>query len=364
MSGKPEEIKVEENIDSQPTVEKPNLSTDKIWEHLTNIQLIRYLLLFAFGWVITQVLAYFEVVLVIFIFAAILAFLLNYPVQWACRYIPRWLAVILIFCLALFVLIGLMATLGLAAISQAQQLLDQAPQFLDSAIASLESAQAFLKSRNIAVDFTDFEAQLREQALEIIGFSFATIQSVFFSLVDLILIAVVALFMLLDGKQLWRLAMRLFPIHLRQSLTTAIQHNFLGFFWGRLLLSIFFAVSTFIVFILLDIPYALVMAAIAGLFDLIPGIGATIGISLVCLIILPQGILLSLKVLVSCILLQQVEENILMPRIMQGSINMNPVIMFLALLIGARVAGLVGVFLAIPITGVLISLLNIEEMQG
>lgn len=101
-----------------------------------------------------------------------------------------------------------------------------------------------------------------------------------------------------------------------------------------------------------------------GVFDLIPGIGATIGIALVCLIILPQGIWLAVQVLIGCVLLQQVEENLLMPRIMQGSINMNPVFMFFALLVGAQVAGLVGVFLSIPIAGVLISLFNIEEMQG
>ncbi|MEP6520656.1 AI-2E family transporter [Microcoleus vaginatus DQ-U2] len=82
-----------------------------------------------------------------------------------------------------------------------------------------------------------------------------------------------------------------------------------------MLLSIFFGISTFVVFILRDISNALVMAAVAGAFGLIPGIGATIGISLICLIILPQGILLSLKVLVGCIVLQQVEENLLMPRI-------------------------------------------------
>ncbi len=82
------------------------------------------------------------------------------------------------------------------------------------------------------------------------------------------------------------------------------------------------------------------------------------------LILLPQGILLSLQVLVSCILLQQVEENLLMPRIMQGSININPVVMFFALLVGARVAGLLGIFLAIPIAGVMISLFEVDEMKG
>jgi len=343
---------------------KPTAYPNRIWEHLNNARLVRYLLLFALAWAIAQVLAYFETVLVLFILAAILAFLLNYPVKWACRIMPHWLAVVLVFLLALSILGGLMGTLGLAAISQAQQLLQQAPKLLESTIALLNNIQSFLQSRNITVDFGTFETQLREQAVSMLGKGFETIQSMLFSLLDLILIAVIGFFMLLDGRRLWRLLMKLFPPHFRQDLTTAIQKNFLGFFWGRLLLSIFFGVSAFLVFIVLNIPYALVLAAIAGVFDLIPGIGATIGISLVCLIILPQGIWLSLKVLIGCILLQQIEENLLMPRIMQGSINMNPVIMFFALLVGARIAGLVGVFLSIPIAGVLISLLDVDEMRG
>jgi predicted PurR-regulated permease PerM len=112
-----------------------------MWEHLNNAQLIRYLLLFALGWAIVQVLAYFETVLIVFIFAAILAFLLNHPVKFVSRFIPPWVAVVLVFLLALLILGGLMATLGLAIISQAQQLLEQAPQFFDSAITLLETLQ-------------------------------------------------------------------------------------------------------------------------------------------------------------------------------------------------------------------------------
>ena len=334
-----------------------------MWKRLNNNQLIRYLLLFALGWVLVQVVAYFESVLIIFVFAAITAFLLNYPVVWVSRFMPRWLAVILVFLLALLILSVLTATVGLTIVDQIQQLLEQAPQLLDDAIALLKNLP-FLQNKNITFDFDTFEAQLREQALSIVGTGLSTIQNLLFSLLDLILIVVVAFFMLLDGKPLWNFALRIFPKHLRSELTVTITKNFLGFFWGRLLLSIFFGASAFLVFILLGVPYALALAAIAGVFDLIPGIGATLGIGLICLIILPQGILLSLKVLVGCILLQQVEENLLMPRIMQDSINMNPVVMFLALLIGARVAGLVGVFLSIPITGVLIGLLDVDEMRG
>lgn len=351
---------------SKPTASSPtaNSPTTNQWDQLNNAKLIRYLLLFALAWAIVQVLAYFETVLIIFIFAAILAFLLNYPVRWVSRFMPHWSAVTIVFLLSLLILGGLIATLGLTMISQAQQLLDQAPQLFSFALERLDDLQSLFTRWNFNVDFSTVEAQLRDQALLTLGAGFATLQNLLFSLVDLILIAVVAFFMLLDGKRLWQVLVRVFPRHLRQDITVAIQKNFLGFFWGRLLLSVFFGISIFLVFVVLDIPYALVMAAIAGVFDLIPGIGATLGIGLVCLIILPQGVLLSLKVLVVCVFLQQIEENLLMPRIMQGSINMNPVVMFFALLVGARVAGLVGVFLSIPIAGVLISLLDVNEMRG
>jgi predicted PurR-regulated permease PerM len=343
-------------------VNKPNVKN--FWERLSNSKLIRYLLLFTLAWAIVQVLAYFETVIVVFILAAILAFLLNYPVQWVARFLPRGLAVILVFLISLLLIGGLIATLGLTMISQAQALLSQAPQFLESAIAILESIQRILINWNFQVDFEAIAEQLREQALSGIGVGISTLQSLVGNLIDLILIAVVAFFMLLDGEKIWNFILKAFPLDLRHQLNETIRKNFLGFFWGRLLLSIFFGVSVYIAFIFLDLPYSLILAAIAGVFDLIPGIGATIGISLVCIIVLPQGILQALKVLIGCIVLQQVEENLLMPRIMQGSINLNPVVMFFALLVGARIAGLVGVFSSIPIAGVLIGLFEIQEMQG
>ncbi|WP_036481602.1 AI-2E family transporter [Myxosarcina sp. GI1] len=340
---------------------KPKTSSNKFWQHLNNSQLVRYLLLFGLAWAIAELIAYFETVLIIFIFATIVAFLLDYPVSRVSRFMPRWLAVILVFLLALVILGTLMATLGLTMVSQIRQLLEQAPELSSNALEFLNNLP-FLQNNEI--DLNAFEAQLREKALGLIGKGLAGIQNVLVSLLDLVLIAVVAFFMLLDGKPLWNFALSLFPAHLREDLTVAISKNFLGFFWGRLLLSIFFALSAFLVFVLLGIPYAVALAAIAGVFDLIPGIGATLGIGLICLIILPQGILLGFKVLISCILLQQVEENLLMPRIMQGCIQMNPVVMFLALLVGARVAGLIGVFLSIPLAGILISLFNVDEIRG
>ncbi|PZD70962.1 hypothetical protein C1752_08656 [Acaryochloris thomasi RCC1774] len=339
-------------------------ATSTFWTHLQTAQLIRYLLLLALGWAIAQFLAYFEAVLVIFVCAAIFAFLLNYPVQWVARFLPRGLAVTAVFLLSLLLAGGLVTTLGLAIVSQFQQLLTQSPQLVESVIDLSERLQMFLSRWNLQVDFTALEEQFRGRALEIVETNFTVFQDVFFSVVDTVLIAVITYFMLLDGRRIWWLILKAFPKPVRPKVTAAIQSNFIGFFWGRLLLSVFFGISAFVIFLILGVPYAIALAAIAAVFDLIPGIGATVGVALVSVIVLPQGLWLSLKVLIICIVLQQVEENLLMPRIMQGSIDMNPVVMFLALLIGTRVAGLMGLFLSIPIAGVLISLFELEELQG
>ena len=166
--------------------------------------------------------------------------------------------------------------------------------------------------------------------------------------------------MLLNGEELWASFQSFFPSNI-EDLTLSLRNNFLGFFRGRLILSVFFGFSAFFVYLILQAPYPLFLATLVGVFDLIPGVGATIGIILSAIIVLPKGILISLQVIVYCVLLQQIEENILMPRIMQNSVNLNPVIIFFALLLGARIAGFLGLFLSIPIAAVIVGFVNIKN---
>jgi len=333
-------------------------------DQTSNTKLFRYLLLIALGWGLVQVFAYFSTVIVIFTLAAILAFLLNYPVRWVQRFLPRSIAVLCVFSISLILLGSFTVTIGFAVISQGRELLTQLPNLVNSLIFALDQTTVFLSQWDLQVDFSFVEEQLRGQALESIGLGLATVQKFLVNLVDIILITIVSFFMLLNGDRLWSFLLKIFPSHLRSEFTASIQKSFLGFFWGRLILSVFLWISVFIVFLVLEIPYALVLATITGVCDLIPGIGATIGVSIVALIVLPQGISTVITVLVVCILLQQIQENLLMPRIMQGSLNINPVVMFFSLLVGARVAGLLGVFLAVPITGTIISLFQVGELQA
>jgi predicted PurR-regulated permease PerM len=334
------------------------------WSSLDNSQLVRFLLMVAVGWAVLQILNYFELILAIFSFAGILAFLLSYPARWLSRSMPYMVAVYGVMAGTLVVMGGLLLGIGLTVLTQAPQVTLSVADFLTSVVGFIQQGERNLSALNIEINLEDLEQQLRGQVLSWVGSGVLTLGSLLGGLLQLLLIVVIAFFILLDGKRLWALCLKPFPPHWRKPITVAVRRNFLGFFWGRFLLSVFFAASSFIVFLLLGTPSALTLALIAGFFDLIPGIGATLGVGLIALLLLPQSVWMSLQVMVICITLQQVEENILLPRIMKGSLNINPVVMFLALFVGLTVAGLLGVFLAIPITGVLISLLDLDEMRA
>ena len=334
---------------------------ESVWHFFSNYYLIRYLLLFAFGWAIIQILAYFQTVIIVFVFASIIAFLLNYPVQWLERYTRHDIATVIVFLSSLIIFIILLATLGLTVVSELQTLLQQTPRLIESLLNLLEKTENWLETLNLSVDLDFLQAAFQRRIGNALTFSTTFLRNILTRFVELILVLVIAFFMLLDGKKIWRYIVQQFPQAYQSQLTASLRDNFLGFFRGRLLLSLFFAVSAFFVYLIIQTPYPLLLSAIVGLFDLIPGIGATIGISLAAFIVLPQGIFLSLQVIIYCVFLQQIEENILMPRIMQSSVNLNPVLIFFSLLIGVKIAGFLGLFLAIPIAAAVVSFLQINN---
>ncbi|MBW4623350.1 MAG: AI-2E family transporter [Cyanosarcina radialis HA8281-LM2] len=336
----------------------------QLWKRIEISALIRFLLLLACGWGVLQFFAYFESIIAIFAFAAIIAFLLSYPVRWLNRFLPYGVAASLVFLLSLALAVILAATIGLRLLSQGQQLIDNIIASLNSLSPLFVQIETALRERDLPVNLNLVRETIREQILTGIGYVLANLQSFLTNLLTLIIIAVVAFFMLLDGKRLWNFLLKVLPKERRQRFTGIVKRNFLGFFRGQLLLCLFLTTSTFIVFIILQVPFPLLLSLVAGVFDLIPGIGATLGVGSITLILLSQNVWLALKVLAACIVLQQIQDNLIAPRIMQNTVQISPVIVFFALLVGARIAGILGIFLAIPIAGVIVSWLEIDEIKA
>lgn len=236
------------------------------WERLNNLVLVRFLLLFAAGWAFVQLLAYFESVIVIFGFAAIVAFLLSYPVQWMRRFLPHSVAVVVVFLLSLVIIAGLTITVGLSVVSQAQQLINSLTAFSNSLIPFIERLEEFLRNRNVQVDLNAIQQQIQNQILSGLSlgitYSLFTIQIFFTNFITLVLIAVVALFMLLDGQRLWNLLLKFVPPRVRGRFATIVRRKFLGFVRGQVILMLFLTISTLLVFLILQVPFPLVLATI------------------------------------------------------------------------------------------------------
>ncbi len=334
------------------------------WDRISTNALVRCLLFFGVGWAFVALFQYFEYIIFVFAFSAILALLLNYPLCYLQKFVGRNIALGIVIALSLLTIVVFAIAFVLTLSNQIQQLATLILQSFNSLDNPLDRFQSTLVAANIKLDLAAISAQIRAAFEFGLNWAVNAVPILLQNYVTFIIIIVIAFFMLIDGAKLWQLIIKLVPERHRSRVETTVQRNFVGFVRGQLIISFLLSVATLLVFGLLQIPFPFLLAITIGVFDLIPGIGATLGVSFVCLIILIQsGWLTALKVFVVCLILQQLQDNFVSPRVMQSTVHLNPVVVFFALLVGTRVSGLLGVFLAIPIAGVIVSLLDIQEAQ-
>lgn len=325
-------------------VPPPNSSSVSLWQRVTNSGLLRYLLWFGCSWATVLVIDYFYKTIALFTAAGILAALLNYPVVWLSRYLPRGIAIALTFLGALALLFAFIVGIGLEVLNQGQSLLSQ----LTDVIKQQDSSP--FESLFKQLDINKIVATLQTGLSSGLGI----IQGVFSSIFVGIFGAVISLYMLIDGDKLWQSFLKLLPPTYRDRFSQAFRQSFLGFIRGQLLLMLFLSVSSFLIFALVGINYSLILAVILGVIDAIPGIGATLGILIITtLAFASQGGKIALWVLIISVVLAQIQDNFVNPKVMGNNLQLNPVLLFLALFIGERIAGLLGVFLSIPIAGMI-----------
>ena len=347
-------------MDKQPTDPNHNF----FWNQVSIRVLVSFLLWFASGWALLTVFKYFENVLFTFSFAAILAFLLNYPVRYLKRYLGRGLALGIVIAATLLIIIGIVTSLGIYVLTQLEQIFDIVTERLNSPESPLAQLGIFLEARNIQINFEILQELVKNSFTESIKFAIGALSSFPNTLISFVFILVIAFFMLVEGEKLWHLIIKIIPKQRRKRFSNVIQQSFIGFFRGQIIISLILTIATFLVFLLLKIPFALTLAIVMGFFTAIPGVGATLGVLTISAIVLVQnGWIDTIKVIVSSVFLQQIQDNLISPRIMQKAVNLNPVVVFFALMIGARIAGLWGIFISIPIAAAIVSWLDIEEMQ-
>lgn len=134
-----------------------------------------------------------------------------------------------------------------------------------------------------------------------------------------------------------------------ETLLNDLETQLGGWVRGELLLMFIIGIMTYVGLSLLGVPYALPLALLAGFLEILPNIGPTIAaVPAVVLAYSAGGPVIAGAVLVLNILIQQLENNIIVPRIMKAAVNVNPLVSILAILIGLQTAGIMGAILAVP----------------
>jgi predicted PurR-regulated permease PerM len=172
-----------------------------------------------------------------------------------------------------------------------------------------------------------------------------------------ILMLTLTLYFLIDGARTRASVLRHTPRKYRERVAatmTGAAQVIRAYFIGRSIISAIYAVFTFVLLMVLHVPYAIVFAALGFFFSAIPNIGsllATVVPSLVALA--DRGITTAIVVAAALLAYQQLENNYIQPRILSDRLNVSPIATMIGVLAGGKLLGVVGVILAVPVVGML-----------
>jgi predicted PurR-regulated permease PerM len=125
---------------------------------------------------------------------------------------------------------------------------------------------------------------------------------------------------------------------------------------GQLLLGLIVGTMSAVVYLALGVPYAVFLGVLAGVLELVPIIGPIIAGAVAAVVSLTEPPPLVLWVIVAALVIQQIENNLLVPRIQGAAVGLHPLVTLLAVLIGVELAGPAGAIFAVPVTALAWSL--------
>jgi len=128
------------------------------------------------------------------------------------------------------------------------------------------------------------------------------------------------------------------------------QKRMSGWFWGEIILMIVVGLLTYIGLSLMGMKYALALAVLSGLLEVVPNLGPIVATIPAFLIGLSQSYVSGLSMIALYLTVQQLENNLIVPFVMKKAVGIHPIVTLIALIIGGKLAGIMGVILAIPTT--------------
>lgn len=181
---------------------------------------------------------------------------------------------------------------------------------------------------------------------------FKIIVGAFNNVVSLFTLMVIVYYLILERKNLHRYLLFLFGNSDREVRAEAfinkLEKKLGGWVRGQLLLMLFVGLLSYVGLVFLGVEFAIPLAFLAGILEIVPSIGPTLSAVPAILVALGGSPILALAVAALYFVIQQVENNFLVPRVMSKAVGLSPLIVIISLLVGLKLAGIAGAILAIP----------------
>ncbi len=272
--------------------------------------------------------------------------------------VPRWAAILVIYVCLVSALVAIAAMVIPAVVMQARDLAMDLPRLLHQGQQWLINHGVLTReiSAREAVQQTapsaaqDTLGLVANAALGVIGGVFG-----------LITVLVLAFYLLVDSSSLILVFLRLFPREKRAQVNDAcrrVTNKISAWLGGQLLLAGIIGSTAALGLFLLGVPFFWVLALIAAIGEMIPIVGPILSAVPAALVALSVKPTLALAVILFFIAQQQLENHLLVPKIMQRQVGISPVFVIIALLIGGSLLGVMGAILAVPTAAILQVLLE------
>lgn len=305
------------------------------------------------GWVILLVLDYFRSIFSALVIAAVLAFLLNYPIQILQKQgVERTRAVLIVFLIFLAVIAALAITLVPLIFVQLEELITRLPDLIDAASYQLQNFQTWAVVRRLPINVSGLITRLEQLAPDELQSFSSQIPGVVLgaaeNLLETVLVIALTLYLLLHGKSFWQGIFRWLPQSVGQQIQQSLRQNFQNYFVGQATVALIQGTVLSLAFFVIQLPLFLLFGVGIGLLALIPFFDV-LGVLTVSLLAALNNFWTGLGVFALCLVIDQIVDNAISPRIMGKLVGLNPVWIILSLLLGAQIAGFVGILLAIPL---------------
>lgn len=295
-----------------------------------------------------------DVLLQLFVSLLLMSILNPLVTKLAEHKIPRAASIILVYLLVLSLVVVSVAAIIPPLIEQSTILVNRIPTLIDRIGA-----------------FGSFEEKLINELISLMGSLPASVArfgvSVFSNVISIFVVLVFTFYLLLSRNELDEQLGNYFSSIRKESIEKVIDkiEKRLGrWLRGQIALMVMVASTTYIGLYILDIPFALPLALLAGLLEIIPNLGPTVSAIPSVLIGLGISPLMGIAVVALYFLIQQVENYFFVPRVMHKAAGVSPVITLMALAIGFRVAGIAGMIISVPVVIVLQVLADEYHLSG